>query len=115
MKLLKLTPSGTCSVVEIEEFDLDRQLDQMYRCIGCSTIEIVRLCGSDACLIVDEEYLIRQDQLEINYPASLLAGFPVFGNALVGRIRHDPDGDMITSYEGTWYMSHDREDVHADA
>ena len=61
MKLLKLTPDGRCSVVEVEEFDLNKQLDQMYQIIGCSTIEIVRLPHNTGCLIVDESGLLKKD------------------------------------------------------
>lgn len=106
MKLLKLTPAGTCSVVEIEEFDLDRQLDQMYQCIGCSTIEIVRLPHTTGCLIVDECGLLKEDP-QINPAATLLAEQPIVGTALLGGIRHTEDGDMITGYQGSWMIAPD--------
>lgn len=103
MKLLKLTPTGTCSVVEIEEFDLDRQLDQMYRCIGCSSIEIVRLPHTDGCLIVDESGLLKDDP-QLNAAATILAEHPIVGTVLLGSIRHTEDGDMIAGYQGSWMM-----------
>lgn len=104
MKLLKLTPSGTCSVVEIEEFDLDRQLDQMYQCIGCSAIEIVRLPHTTGCLIVDESGLLKADP-QINAAATILAEHPIVGTALLGSIRHTEDGDMIAGYQGSWMIA----------
>ena len=104
MKLLKLTPTGTCSVVEIEEFDLNRQLDQMHQCIGCSLIEIVRLPRTGGCLIVDESGLLKADP-QLNPAATLLAEHPIFGTALLGSIRHTEDGDMITGYQGSWMIA----------
>lgn len=106
MQLLKLTPAGTCSVVEIGEYDLDRQLDQMYQCIGCSTIEIVRLPHTSGCLIVDESGLLKKDP-QLNAAATLLAEQPIFGTALLGDIRHTDDGDMITGYQGSWMIASD--------
>ncbi len=103
MKLLKLTPAGTCSVVEIEEFDLGRQLDQMYQCIGCSSIEIVRLPHTDGCLIVDESGLLK-DAPQINAAATILAEHPIVGIVLLGSIRHTEDGDMITGYQDSWMI-----------
>lgn len=110
MKLLKLTPAGTCSVVEIEEYDLDRQLAQMYHCIGCSTIEIVRLPRTTGCLIVDESGLLKKDP-QLNPAATLLAEQPIFGTALLGAIRHTDDGDMITDYHGGWMFNGGDNDV----
>jgi len=98
MKLLKLTPADTCSVVEIEEFDIDRQLDQMYRCIDCDTIDIVRIPYTNRCLIVDDNGLLRG--FALNLAASLMAGRPIVGTVLLGCIRHTDEGDMITSYQG---------------
>ena len=109
MKLLKLTPAGTCSVVEIEEYDLDRQLEQMYQLIGCDTIDIVRLRGG-GCLIVDDSGWLREDP-EINPAAMILADQPIVGVALLGSIRHDPDGDMIAGYQGTWMFNGGDNDV----
>lgn len=106
MKLLKLTPAGRCSVVDVEEFGLDKQLDQMYQIIGCSTIEIVRLPHNTGCLIVDESGLLKEDP-QLNPVASLLAGQPIVGTALLGGIRSTEDGDMITGYEGSWMIAPD--------
>lgn len=106
MKLMKLTPSGTCSVVEIEEFDLDRQLDQMYQCIGCSAIEIVHLPHTAGCIIVDESGLLKNDP-QLNAAATLLAEQPIVGIALLGSIRHTEDGDMIAGYQGCWMIAPD--------
>lgn len=106
MKLLKLTPDGRCSVVEVEEFNLDKQLDQMYQIIGCSTIEIVRLPHNTGCLIVDESGLLKKDP-QLNPMAALLAGQPIVGTALLGGIRCTEDGDMITGYQGSWMIAPD--------
>ena len=106
MKLLKLTPAGTCSVVEIEEFDLDKQLDQMYQIIGCSTIEIVRMPRTDGCLIVDESGLLKEDP-QLNAAATLLAEQPIVGTVLLGSIRYTEDGDMIAGYQGCWMLGSD--------
>lgn len=106
MKLLKLTPAGRCSVVEVEEFDINRQLEQMYQIIGCSTIEIVRLPHDTGCLIVDDCGLLRDDP-KLNPMATLLAGQPIVGTALLGGLRSTEDGDMITGYEGSWMIAPD--------
>ena len=103
MKLLKLTPAGSCSVVEIEEHDLDRQIDQMCQCIGCSTIEIVRLPCTDGCLVVDECGLLKKDP-QLNAAATILAEHPIVGTALLGSIRHAEDGDIIAGYQGCWML-----------
>lgn len=106
MKLLKLTPAGACSVVEIEEFDLERQLDQMYQIIGCDTIEIVRLPRTTGCLIVDESGLLKKDP-QLNPAATILAEQPIVGTVLLGSIRQTDDGDMIAGYQGTWMLGSD--------
>lgn len=106
MKLLKLTPAGACSVVEIEEFDLSRQLDQMYQLIGCDTIEIVRLPRTTGCLIVDESGLLKKDP-QLNPAATILAEQPIVGTVLLGSIRQTDDGDMIAGYQGTWMLGSD--------
>lgn len=106
MKLLKLTPSGRCSVVEVEEFDIKKQLDQMYQIIGCSSLEIVRMPRTDGCIIVDDEGLLKDDP-QLNPAATLLAEQPIVGTALLGSIRHTEDGDMITGYQGSWMLGTD--------
>lgn len=87
-------------------------LNYYYNLIGCSCIDIVNAYGlynfaekitdesfaflKDICLVVDDEALLLDKPL-VNPPASILYGYAehgqaIFGNALVCKNLHTPDG-----------------------
>lgn len=59
-------------------------LDFFYEEIGTHSIEIVRFGHIGQCLIVDECGRLRESP-QTNPIASLLAGQPIFGNALIAK------------------------------
>lgn len=99
MKMLLVTVEGTQQWVEIargaSDDEIRQQLDDMYEAIGCESIEIVRL-RQGCCMIVDECGAINGSR--VNICASALYGAAIYGNVLIGKIVHSPDGDLIYGY-----------------
>lgn len=90
--LIKIPVSGSLEYIPFSE-DIREQLVQMYEAIGCDTIEIVRL-PDDNCLVVDDCGAING--APYNPMASALYGGAIFGIALLGKIEHTDDGDIVT-------------------
>jgi hypothetical protein len=61
------------------------QLEELYRLLDCTTIEIVNIADAeDEILIIDEESRLNPDFLKTyNRDLSNLAGYNLFGNALL--------------------------------
>lgn len=99
MKMLLITVEGTQRFVEIaggaSDDAIRQQLDDMYEAIGCESIEIVRL-RRWCCMIVDECGAINGSR--VNICASAIYGAAIFGDVLIGKIVHTPDGDLIDGY-----------------
>lgn len=66
------------------EQDTDKELEYFYEKIGCDCIDIVHTSLDDTCIVVDDEGLFKQP-LEINVIASMLYGFQVHGQPIVGK------------------------------
>lgn len=95
--LIKIPCSRNASLENIPfPADIRDQLQKMYDVIGCSCIEIVRL-PDDNCLIVDDEGAINGSPY--NAMASALYGGAIFGTALLGKIEHTDDGDLVTGVD----------------
>ena len=98
MKMLLITVDGTQRFIDITGGSSDaairKQLD-MYEAIGCESIEIVRL-SQGCCMIVDECGAINGSR--VNICASALYENAIFGDVLIGKILHTPDGDLIDGY-----------------
>lgn len=99
MKMLLITVDGTQRFVEIvsgaSEEKIRLQLAGMYDAIGCESIEIVRL-RQGCCMVVDECGAINGSR--VNICASAVYGAAIFGDVLIGKIVHTPDGDLIDGY-----------------
>lgn len=99
MKMLLITVDGIQRMIDITGGSSDaairKQLDDMYEAIGCTSIEIVRL-RQGCCMIVDECGAINGSR--VNICASALYGAAIYGNVLIGKIVHSPDGDLIYGY-----------------
>ena len=90
--LIKIPVSGHIEYIPFPE-DIREQLDKMYEVIGCETIDIVRLPDNN-CLIVDDNGAINGSPY--NAMASALYGGAIFGTALLGKIEHAEDSDIVT-------------------
>lgn len=55
---------------------------EVYRLIGCSMIEIVRVENSESIILVDEEGMLKANW-EVNALASLVAKRTIVGNVLI--------------------------------
>ena len=74
-----IRPNGTVEQVEPEN-GTDFNLEELYKAIGCSYVQVVYLtCGK--LMIVDEEGQVTGK--ELNRKASLLAGTAIVGNAVM--------------------------------
>lgn len=76
--------------------DVSKRLEYVKQHIGCEWLEVVKLplLMSDACVLVDEEGLIKADKPELNLLASVLYGtakhnHPIVGNALLCMVEHN--------------------------
>jgi len=60
------------------------ELEELYRLLGCDTIEIITIAdGDDEVLVIDEDAKIKPEFLKTyNRDLSNLAGYNLFGNAL---------------------------------
>ena len=92
MKLMKITPEGTFSIVETTRKSL---LNTCHREIGCTCIEMPRtlLNHMGLQLIVDESGLLKED-LKVNLlPWYWYSMFhpeaPIVGTVLIGRLKDD--------------------------
>jgi hypothetical protein len=80
-----LDSNKTPQVIEFTaEQDTDKRLDYFYETIGCEYIDIVHTSLKDTCIVVDDEGLYKEP-LEINVIASLLYGYQVHGQPIVGK------------------------------
>ena len=72
----------------------------------CELYEIVRL-GSNLCMLVDEEGLLKRDPI-VNLLASIIySGFPplpIVGNALIVGLTRNEDGEEIFTDAPAWIM-----------
>lgn len=110
MRVYKLHTDGSAELVEMPNATPDEELDSLQDAVG-GYIELVRMTD-DAALVVDEEGLCKG--LEINGVATLLAGRPIVGPAVLVGIEHTMDGDVCTDCpprfaEWVDYMMEDEE------
>lgn len=90
MKAIKIEPSGDIQRVEITGDDVSKQNDSIYKYLG-GYFDVVRM-GRDACMLVDDEGLLKG--LQPNPLAMMIAGHPMLvGTALIVGTRPGPDGD----------------------
>lgn len=107
--LLEQAKSSERTQIKIKEFDEKPELEDFYRLIDCEFIELAypdkkrekNLSSAQLALVVDEEFLITHQDLNINYLASFLrspegAAKPlpeniIFGNAVIIKIFADDD------------------------
>jgi len=90
MKAIKIETDGSIGAVEITGDDVSAQNDSIYKHLG-GYFEIVRL-GRDACLLVDDEGLLKG--LQQNLLAMMISGHPLLvGTALIVGTRPGPEGD----------------------
>ena len=92
MKAIKIEPDSSLGVVEIAGDTISKQNDSIHTYLG-GYFDIVRL-GQDACLLVDDEGLLKG--LQPNLLAMMIAGYPMLvGTALIVGTRPGPDGDKF--------------------
>lgn len=90
MKAIKIEPDISVQLVEITGDDVGTQNDSIHEHLG-GYFEIVRL-GQDACLLVDEEGLLKG--LQPNPLAMMISGHPMLvGTALIIGTRPGPEGE----------------------
>ena len=90
MKAIKIDPTGDIQRVEITGATVEEQNDSIYGYIG-GYFDVVRL-GQDACLLVDDEGLLKG--LTPNPMAMMIAGYPMLvGTALIVGTRPGNDGE----------------------
>lgn len=85
MKAILITTDNVISVVNLNtELPLHRAIGKV---IGCDYIEVVRPKGlvSPLCMIVDEEGLLKETKF-LNLTGSLLYGFQIHGQPIIGNI-----------------------------
>lgn len=90
MKAIKIDTEGVIAEITITGNDVSEQNDSIHEHLG-GYFEIVRL-GQDACLLVDDEGLLKG--LQPNMVAMMLAGHPMLvGPALILGTRPGPEGE----------------------
>ena len=77
---------------EIREVDYDGTLDFIYFNLACRTFDVVRIDDVNG-IFVDDEGLLRQNQLYFEYPSSN-GIFQLAGNGLILGV--DDEGDSIS-------------------
>ena len=90
MKAIKITTEAEITEVEITGKDISEQNDCIHEHLG-GYFDVVRL-GQDACLLVDDEGLLKG--LDPNPVAMMISGYPMLvGTALIVGTRPGDDGD----------------------
>lgn len=70
---------------QVIEFTAEQDgLDYYYKLIGCEYIDIVHTSLDDTCIVVDDEGLYKQP-LEVNVIASMLYGFQIHQQPIIGK------------------------------
>ena len=77
---------------EIREVDYDGTLDFIYFNLACGTFDVVRIDDVNG-IFVDDEGLLRQNQLYFEYPSSN-GIFQLAGNGLILGV--DDEGNSIS-------------------
>lgn len=90
MKAIKITPDAGIAEIEITGKDISEQNDCIHEHLG-GYFDVVRL-GQDACLLVDDEGLLKG--LDPNPVAMMISGYPMLvGTALIVGTWPGDDGD----------------------
>ena len=90
MKAIKIETDGSIEAVEITGKTISEQNDSIHEYLG-GYFDVVRM-GRDACMLVDDEGLLKG--LQPNPLAMMIAGHPMLvGTALIVGTRPGPDGD----------------------
>ena len=90
MRAIKIEPEGETAVIEITGSDVEQQNDSIHEHLG-GYFDIVRL-GPDACLLVDDEGLLKE--LQPNPLAMMITGHPMLvGTALIIGTQPGPEGE----------------------
>lgn len=90
MRAVKIETNAGISVVEITGESIEQQNDSIYKHLG-GYFDVVRM-GRDACMLVDDEGLLKG--LQPNQMAMMISGYPLLvGTALIVGTRESDDGD----------------------
>lgn len=90
MKAIKIETDGSIGAVEITGETISKQNDSIYKYLG-GYFDVVRM-GCDACMLVDDEGLLKG--LQQNLLAMMISGHPLLvGTALIVGTQPGPDGD----------------------
>lgn len=90
MKAIKIDTEGVIEEITITGKDISEQNDSIYGFLG-GYFDVVRM-GRDACMLVDDEGLLKG--LQPNMIAMMISGYPMLvGTALIVGTRPGPDGD----------------------